>query len=878
MPMTISEAIGIFERAFRARDPNEIERVLRENLNVQVAVIESKESAENKINEGYYPLTIRVPYWIFVSKVKEKGLNVYSLEQENIISDKDKRWKLDKIHSYGEILPNRTYFLLKNEAGYYPDLGLTFEGDGEVTGFEKIDVSERAEKFGVGREQTWEEHAVGALDRANRILEIYKSFLIDWAKNVFSNQNLKEEEIKESVNAIILAIKIAVFFHDIGKLRREWQEAVGWRAGEPYIARTSTKQRVPFHAPYAYPFLITILRTIFGEYRFLDVIALAVARHHSLEVTGAVKKDNFQLADERVIDFLSGLLLKKFPELSKVDTKQIIQHAVEETNKGSVMDEPPSPSDDFYFLYTIANRVVKLADWEDAGNKIIELPERLNFQRVGEIMIPKIHLKRSTYKVYKTGLPFYDAARLIGVAHLFFGTASAEIEDKGAYWEVKGIDVKRDEKQISWVLKKFVPKPRKTKKEKIQKPLEYKVYKFIESEENLDNIRRYFLSDYPQQTQYKEVNLKRFELDGKRRALKAEYDAGLQSGTRGWDPLSKYEFLTTRMHGKDKILIKPPIEELSAATLGRGFAASVVSRTKRQREEMYILPIFSSHVVLSGFLYYERFYQHSAGGFVASVLAAISILLDLTSKKIPVDDFAYTKEVKGPQGLPISSESGYLGFEKLCNLWNAVKEEDEERLKRLRILRQIKSFLENTARQDIDSQNQALTRHLANFAVNLDVDSLCMIERLKARILASQEGKVVKNWALNLFKSPKDIKEVKEMIGLDLPDVPKEVSQALAKALELDEKGWMNQFTRLENATDFSQFISYVEHIISRGYYRELQKKGQPSIRNAMNQAGELASTLKCLSKNLADEKKFRAWKSIFLMDVLSRMKFEGGE
>ena len=71
MSLTISEAIGAFERAFRVRNPNEIERILRENLNVQVAVIESIESAENKINEGYYPLTIKVPYGVFVSKVKK---------------------------------------------------------------------------------------------------------------------------------------------------------------------------------------------------------------------------------------------------------------------------------------------------------------------------------------------------------------------------------------------------------------------------------------------------------------------------------------------------------------------------------------------------------------------------------------------------------------------------------------------------------------------------------------------------------------------------------------------------------------------------------------------------------------------------------------
>lgn len=75
-------------------------------------------------------------------------------------------------------------------------------------------------------------------------------------------------------------------------------------------------------------------------------------------------------------------------------------------------------------------------------------------------MIPKLKLRKSTYKVYKTGLPFYDTARLIGVAHLFFGTASAEIEDKGAYWEVRGVDVKRDEEQIEWIIERIRPTQR----------------------------------------------------------------------------------------------------------------------------------------------------------------------------------------------------------------------------------------------------------------------------------------------------------------------------------------------------------------------------------------------------------------------------------
>ncbi len=379
MPLTLCEAVSIFERAFRTKNPNEIERILRENLNVQVSVIDDKNSAENKINEGYYPITIRVPYFVFISKVKknknELNKKIYCLEQENIISEENKKWKLEEIYSVNQLLPFNTYFLLKNEAGYHPELGLTFEGEGESTGFEKIEEGEKAEKFGIGKEQKWEEHAEGSLNRANRILKIYKPFIVDWAKKVFSPQKLEEDQIKETVDAIILAIKIAVFLHDIGKLRKEWQEAVGWSAGQTYIARTSNMRRVPFHAPYAYPFLKAFLRKIFGDYRVLDVVALATARHHSLEVTGRIKESNFNLADENVVNFLLNLLLRTIPELKGYNLDELIQYCIEETNKGSPMDEPPTPSDDLYFIYTIVNRVVKFADWEDAGGEVIELPE-----------------------------------------------------------------------------------------------------------------------------------------------------------------------------------------------------------------------------------------------------------------------------------------------------------------------------------------------------------------------------------------------------------------------------------------------------------------------------------------------------------------------
>lgn len=450
-------------------------------------------------------------------------------------------------------------------------------------------------------------------------------------------------------------------------------------------------------------------------------------------------------------------------------------------------------------------------------------------------MIPKIkiHLKESTYKVDKTGIPFYDAARLIGVAHLFFGSASAEIEDRGAYWEVKGIDVRRDEEQIEWIIERERNKSHNfnQKIRQIRESLK-ELYQKINNNQNIS------FDGLP-------------TARGGYAAL-VEFDAALSRGVRGVDPAGNYLLLVSVSTQRNPRGKKYNIKGEDLATASIGFCFSAVARSGNCRA--FILPTFifqsnkkhsKKRIVLSGFLNYNRDFFHNAGQHVSNVYAAISILLDLTSQRLPVTDFVYTSVC----GQNVILKSGYLGFERLCSLWwKAVEENDEERLK---ILTQIKLFLENTARQDTDTQNQELARQLANFAVNLDVDSLCMIERLKARILASQEGKAVKRWALNLFKSPKDIKEVKKMVDVGVPDIPDEVSQALAKALELDRKGWMNQFTRLENATDFSQFLGYVEHIISRGYYEELRKKEeQPNIRNVMNRAKELAKILKELEKN----------------------------
>lgn len=407
--ITISEAIGIFERAFLAANPNEVERYLREMLNVQVAVIDSKEEAERALAKGQKLRTVTVPFWVFRGKVsallgsksEDEDPGIYRLEANRILDVGEREKVLSPIYSADSILPGETFAILSKQAGYTSEKGLTFQGEGNPTGFEPLPEEEKMEKFTEGKFQTWKEHAEGVSKRSERLAELYRPFVEAWARNVFAPQweeGKGNMELEQFVNTILWALRVSSLFHDIGKLDEEWQkivwqeeEKIRGRKIEPekegvFIARTSPVQdkvllkelkRPPSHAPFTYPFLRSFLRNLLGDYRFLDAIALATARHHSLEVRGGMPKGKFSLGI-KAKEFLQNWLPQVLEITSAEDEKRFLdalEKALQSVQSGSEVDEPPSPSDDFYFLYCLTNRMVKLCDWEDAGNKVIELPE-----------------------------------------------------------------------------------------------------------------------------------------------------------------------------------------------------------------------------------------------------------------------------------------------------------------------------------------------------------------------------------------------------------------------------------------------------------------------------------------------------------------------
>jgi hypothetical protein len=99
-----------------------------------------------------------------------------------------------------------------------------------------------------------------------------------------------------------------------------------------------------------------------------------------------------------------------------------------------------------------------------------------------EVGVKRLQIPAEEATVRKTGLPFYDAARLIGAAHLLFGTASVEVRDEGSRWVLRGPKLAqgRQRQQLLWVLRELLPEQREEKKQPGKKQAAYaKIEKWV---------------------------------------------------------------------------------------------------------------------------------------------------------------------------------------------------------------------------------------------------------------------------------------------------------------------------------------------------------------------------------------------------------------
>jgi CRISPR-associated endonuclease/helicase Cas3 len=415
--ITVADALGLLDQTFHSRSADVLEGTLRDINNVQVVVVsESPRNAagaeivgvedgaslseferylaQQNLLKPYQRDTLEsipVSYGRFARRLEEQDLWELKLVKEE---------RYDKplyvLQRAERVRPNRTYLLTQAQAGYSPTVGLSF---GEVDYVEPVHglitpvvprLSEQAQPRGHNF-QSWREHCSRVYRAVDSMLKSkYSAWILHIAKQMQARGVLESAE--QFAQTLESMVRLAALLHDVGKLSRGWQRAIGWREGEEFWAKSKEGVRVgelPPHAFHALP----ALRYLFCQLgvvdeqgkvdRLAELIALAASRHHSLgDPDGTLKWQPFEL-HEGVLEEIRQLLRDELGEDSEPIQALITPGLFDHINDASTYElkegkhtyvlDTPSPSEDYYPLYVLANRMIKVGDWEASGEREVEL-------------------------------------------------------------------------------------------------------------------------------------------------------------------------------------------------------------------------------------------------------------------------------------------------------------------------------------------------------------------------------------------------------------------------------------------------------------------------------------------------------------------------
>lgn len=454
-----------------------------------------------------------------------------------------------------------------------------------------------------------------------------------------------------------------------------------------------------------------------------------------------------------------------------------------------------------------------------------------------------LKLPTTEITIEKTGLPFYDAARLIGAAHRHASTAGVVVRDEGSRWvlDVPQLAQERELQQLVWVLEALPANAPSTK-----------------------NLR----STVEQHLRSKQQTVDAAQPAKGKKAAKSEsavyyyLESALQTGIRGADPLASYRKLASQAGTE----FPQPIDDVVDAAFGVSFAA--ISLGRPEEGERRVLPILGTeheHLVLQPFLDFRRTYRHQAGVFVASVWASLALLDELTGHDLPVVDFAYN------WGIPrVQSASGYVGVGRICDLMRKLKEERKrkEEGREFFLARQVRRYLAGTAWQG-DATEHDLARALAHFVTSFETKHLETVVRLKARLLArgeAQQDRFAQARARAVLTGA-TIREVQELMRQEV-DIPWGLTQALARWFAGGgSKGWIGNYIKLENTSSGEGFLDVAERILSRA-----QMNTEAPVRYSPPRDEQ--TKLQWVRALRGSE--FRGFKAQALLDVLARMRVGG--
>lgn len=412
--ITIGDALGLLNQTFHSRNPSALENALREINNVQVIVV--SERPRNQSGAEFVGADDNAELSAFEQFLKEQNKLLPSkrdtLESVSVSFGRFSRsleehelWELRLVREeysvplydlrrVNKVRSNSTYVLVQADAGYSPKLGLTF---GVVDELEAINgvitpVESRASDRSESYEhyfQNWHNHCSRVYRHADEMLTSKYSALIRRIADKMCARGVLESAEDFSLKLESM-IRVAALFHDLGKLNKPWQEAIGWKSGEFWAkSQDNGVKGLPPHACYALPALRHLFKQLGmvnekGEVdRLAELMALASARHHSLgSLDGTLGWLPFE-SHPGVIKAVHGLLEQTLgeqaAELKPLITNELLVHLNDASvypileGKHTYTLDTPSPSEDYYPFYVLASRIIKVGDWEASGQREVEL-------------------------------------------------------------------------------------------------------------------------------------------------------------------------------------------------------------------------------------------------------------------------------------------------------------------------------------------------------------------------------------------------------------------------------------------------------------------------------------------------------------------------
>lgn len=378
-------ALNLFDRAVQEKSSGEIEKVFRQILSINVAIVsEEKLSAlgfsidleeswiEKKLSIGSLPKTSSISLrrgYLLASSSKGKA---------KVIRYEDDAYKVFKVDYLRPddilLIPSSVAYIHKQKGLCFlskdeiPPQGedIIFESDWTEMGeFQKLDYSKTSNS------QSLLTHTSNVMDNLTAKLSsgIYRTTL----EKIFSKL-----EPNIDLDAVIALAEVATAFHDIGKANVKWQKEIqkveNILPEDVLVGRTSQiGGRLPPHTPPAFQVVTYLCQKLLGgnantEY-LSKVLALAAARHHS-SLLNPAKVKNYQFKAALGTEKFIRQILKKvdIPEDWAAELIEIAEKPLPE------LDEIPEifPNHDLFPIYCLIGRAILMSDREDAANKKLE--------------------------------------------------------------------------------------------------------------------------------------------------------------------------------------------------------------------------------------------------------------------------------------------------------------------------------------------------------------------------------------------------------------------------------------------------------------------------------------------------------------------------